>query len=294
MFFFSRKSVCKKNFYIYSVELQTRSCFMVTKYIKKMLDIIASGLTCKASNSNNSPKAGFTIIELMVVIIIINLLSGVAVPKLTDLIERTREKIDILKLYELRDALNRGLYEDSYDNIQEGSYGGCKQVSKENLDKGLKEGLALFIIQRSSYMPANYQGVHSSAGTNNMCGLMISDGFWNTALREAGFGAVADIIADRANGDKINTKSKTYTATKNDMNNSWWRTYPTRPIFISRFLGNDPTQVTASNEAIVLYVKWKNGNPNSHSLEVYFAKNSRNGKGLVSRLGSCFSTQPCN
>ena len=57
----------------------------------------------------NNRKAGFTIIELMVVIIIVNLLSGVAIPKLTELIERTRERVDLLKFYYLRDALNRAL-----------------------------------------------------------------------------------------------------------------------------------------------------------------------------------------
>ena len=162
----------------------------------------------KISNSSQKKKAGFTLVELMVVIIIVNLLSGVVIPKCTDLIEKSRERIDIMKLYELRNALNRALYEDSYDNIEEGTYGSCGKVSKEGLEQGLKEGLALFIIQRSSYMPANYQGVHSSAKTNNMCGLLFSGGFWSDALKDAGFGAVADIIQDRANGDKINKNSK--------------------------------------------------------------------------------------
>ena len=46
-----------------------------------------------------SKKAGFTIIELMVVIIIVNLLSGIAVPKCTVLIEKAKERVDMLKLY---------------------------------------------------------------------------------------------------------------------------------------------------------------------------------------------------
>ena len=263
----------------------------MSKFLKRIVEFCS--LKTPEGAAQHKWKGGFTLVELMVVIAIVNLLSGIAIPKLTDLIEMSRERIDVMKLYNLRDALNRALYEDEYDNIQTGSYGSCGAVNKTKLDASLKEGLALFIIQRSSYMPANYQGTHSSANTNNMCGLTFTNGFWNTALKDAGFGAVADIIKDRANGDKINTKSNTYTAVKNDMNNKWWRTYPTNPIFISSFLKNDATQVTASNASIVLYVKWSGGNPDSHSLEVYFGTNGKNGKGLVSRNGICFSTTSC-
>ena len=127
--------------------------------------------------SQNKWKGGFTLIELMVVIIIVNLLSGIAIPKCTDLIEKSREKMDVLKLYYLRDALNRALYESEYDNntlsSNKSGYTACKDVSKANLDKGLKEGLALFIIQRSKTMPVNYQGVHSTAGTNNIADIEV-------------------------------------------------------------------------------------------------------------------------
>lgn len=271
---------------------------MLTRILNNIREFCS--LKVPQGTSQNKWKGGFTIVELMVVIIIVNLLSGIAIPKCTDLIEKSREKMDVLKLFYLRDALNRALYESEYDNntlsSNKSGYTACKDVSKANLDKGLKEGLALFIIQRSKTMPANYQGVHSSAGTNNMCGLMISEGFWNTALKDAGFGAIADIIDDRASaGNDVNVKttSSTYTAEKNSINNNWWRTYPTNPIFISDFLQHDATQITASNAAIVLYVKWAGGNPNSRTLDVYFSTNGANKKGLVSRLGTCFSTTSC-
>ena len=271
---------------------------MLIGILKKIAEFCS--LKAPQGAARNKWKGGFTLVELMVVIIIVNVLSGIAIPKCTDLIEKTREKMDVLKLYYLRDALNRALYEGEYDNNSLGNksgYTACKDVSKASLDKGLQEGLALFIIQRSKTMPANYQGVHSTAGTNNMCGLMISEGFWNSAFKDAGFGAIADIIDDRASagGDaNVKTTSSTYTAEKNSLNNSWWRTYPTKPIFISNFIQHDPTQVTASNAAIVLYVKWAGGDPNSKSLDVYFSTNGANKKGLVSRLGTCFSTTSCN
>lgn len=267
---------------------------MLTKISNNIREFCS--LKVPQGTSQNKWKSGFTLVELMVVIIIVNLLSGVAVPKITDLIEKTRQKIDVMQLYYLRDALNRALYEGEYDNITPGTYGGCKEVSKAKLDKGLQEGLGLFIIQRSKTMPVNYQGVHRLAQTNNMCGLMISGGFWNTALKDAGFGAVADIIADRAsaaNDANVKENSSTYTAEHNTIESGWWRTYPKKPIFKSDFMNHDPTEITASNTSIVLYVKWVNGDPKSHALDVYFAKDGANAKGLVSRLGVCFSTTSC-
>lgn len=250
--------------------------------------------------SQNKWKGGFTLVELMVVIIIINLLSGVAIPKCTDLIEKTREKIDLMKMYYLRDALNRALYEDVVTNVTavEGlnNYNACKNVNGTDLETKLKSttGLALFIIQRSSSMPVNYQGTHSKAQSNNMCGLMFSNGFWNTAFKDAGFGAVADIIRDRAsagNDQNVTTTSKTYTAVPNSMHTSWWRTYPTNPIFISKFMTSDPTERSESNTSIVLKVRWAGGNPDSHSLELFFTYDSGDYQSaLRSRLGTCFST----
>lgn len=296
-FYYEAHLFVKFCFIFMLLDLKQRG-FMVTKILKRITDFCS--LKAPEGTTRNNRKAGFTIVELMVVIIIVNVLAGIGIPKCTDLIEKSKEKIDVMKLYYLRDALNRALYEDSYDNNSldgKTGYSACKDVSKASLDKGLKEGLALFIIQRSKTMPANYQGVHSSAGTNNMCGLLISSGFWNSAFKDAGFGAIADIIDDRAskgNDQNVKQNSSTYTAEHNSIEKSWWRTYPTNPIFISNFMNHDPTQVTASNAAIVLYVKWTGGNPDSHSLEVYFSTNGANKKGLVSRLGTCFSTTSCN
>ncbi len=181
---------------------------------------------------------GFTIVELMVVIIIVNLLSGVAVPKVTELIEKSKERVDMLKLFYLRDALDRSLYEDDVHNITEGSRGLCGNSTNEKLDNYLsdKKGVSLFVIEKHSALPANYQGVHSKASGNNMCGLTYGGGFWSTALKESGFEAVSAIIEDRAPGDsKIKTNSPLYTTERLSpaSETTWTRTYPTTPIFIS-------------------------------------------------------------
>ena len=269
---------------------------MLTEILNRIVEFCS--LKAPEGAARNKWKGGFTIVELMVVVIIVNLLSGVAIPKCTDLIEKTREKIDLMKLYYLRDSLNRALYEGEYDSntlsSSKSGYTACKDVSKASLDNGLKTGVGLFIIQRSKTMPANYQGVHNLANTNNMCGLIISEGFWNSAFKEAGFGAIADIIDARASAGKdanVKQDASTYTAEKNSINNSWWRTYPTKPIFISYFMNHNPTAVDASNPSIVLYAKWTGGNEKSHSLDIYFGE-GKNTKGIVSRLGTCFSTDP--
>ena len=57
-------------------------------------------------------RKGITLIELMVTIAIMGFLVTVALPNVFGVAEKTREKVDLLKLYYLRDALNRALIED--------------------------------------------------------------------------------------------------------------------------------------------------------------------------------------
>ena len=159
----------------------------------------------KKSSNKNKWKSGFTIIELMVVIIIVNLLSGIAVPKLTDYIERTRQKIDLMKLYYLRDALNRAMYEGDILDINENTTCSGKTTNKDNLSKFLAsaDGVTLFIIELHDILPANYQPNNEGRfkDDQNMCGILTGGGFWADALKDAGFGAVANILIDRQNNN---------------------------------------------------------------------------------------------
>ena len=54
-------------------------------------------------------KHGFTMIEIMVVVVILGVLAGIATPKLMGYTEKVKEKADLMKLYYLRDALNKAL-----------------------------------------------------------------------------------------------------------------------------------------------------------------------------------------
>lgn len=268
---------------------------MLTEILKKIGELCS--LKTSQGADRNKWKGGFTIIELMVVIIIVNLLSGVAVPKLTDVIEKTKQKIDLMKLYYLRDSLNRALYEDQVTNIQEGKQGqDCDTVSTDKLTRWLKtpQGVALFIIELNESMPASYQGLHGTAKTQNLCGLMYSGGFWNNALKEAGFGAIADIVADRdAHKNYARYKPTTYTAVRNtaDLQHTYYRTFPNTPLFTSRFLNGDARATGKDNTRIVVKFTWSGLNPDSHSLEVFMGLNdATNESALLSRQGTCFST----
>ena len=260
----------------------------------------------KKSGKKNKWKSGFTIIELMVVIIVINLLSGIAVPKLTDYIERTRQKIDLMKLFYLRDALNRAMYEGDILDINESTTCSGKQNNKDNLSKFLasNDGVTLFIIELHNILPANYQPNNENRFKDgqNMCGILTGGGFWADALKDAGFGAVANILIDRQNNDYKNQKAKGYTAYNVQINGStWWRTFPTKPLFVSKAMNGDQdaaiTGVGGQNR-YKFKIRWNNGNEKSHSLEVFIqsAQGSNVGKPFTTRLGTCFSTEQalCN
>lgn len=295
-----------KSFFYYGTPMSVNFCFifmlldlkqrgfMVTKILKRITDFCS--LKAPEGTTRSNRKAGFTIIELMVVIIIMNLLAGVAVPKVTDLIEKTRQKIDVLKLYYLRDSLNRALYEDQVTNIdtKDQAGGNCGNNNANNLTTWLTqpEGVTLFIIERNTTMDVNYQGKYGSStgikGINVMCGLTFTEGFWNNALKDAGFGAVADIVADRAAGDKFNYNSTTYTTVK-PSNHQWKRTYPTDPIFISSFMNRG--YYSSGQSTLAMKIRWTGGNPDNHTLEVFLADNSGTDQNAVrSRQGVCFST----
>jgi prepilin-type N-terminal cleavage/methylation domain-containing protein len=252
--------------------------------------------------TRNSRKAGFTIVELMVVIIVINLLSGVALPQLTDYIEKTRQKIDLMKLYHLRDALNRALYEGDVHDIDESATCSNRKTNKDSLSKWLAtdNGVTLFIMEMHDVLPTNYQADNKNRikdDTQNMCGLLTGGGFWASALKDAGFGAIADILYARDhNGNNIKSTS-TFTAYKVKINNQdWWRTFPTQPLFISRAINGDPDAAKTGDGGQNRYnfkVRWTGGKEKSHSLDVFIqsVRGTNKGKPFTTRLGTCFSTE---
>jgi prepilin-type N-terminal cleavage/methylation domain-containing protein len=176
----------------------------------------------------NKKKDGFTLIELMVVIVIMGVISAVAVPNIFGLVEKSREKVDLMKLFYLRDAINRALIEDEAA-LSNSAYiadaSGDEKTNRQNkLDGALEgnQGVTLFVIEVKNGVSVNVQGSHGKANDNvNMCQLIGSGGTWYTALKESGFDGVADIVASRLNKtdyNKLDQSSSSYYAKKDGSN----------------------------------------------------------------------------
>lgn len=237
--------------------------------------------------------SGFTFIELMVVIVIIGLLAAVAVPTITSLIEKTREKLDVVKLHYLRDALNKSLLEDEAalaNTAYITNADSANQASRlDQLYTALAgtQGVGLFVIELDGGQTVNIQGSHGKTN-KTMCELVGSDGTWFDALNEAGFQGVADIIADRLAGNKFNYNSTTYKVTNNTANSNYKRTAPINPIFLSKALN---TANGNANVKLTINFQWTNRDKNSRSVEVFILKTGSTYKDAYkSDHGVCFST----
>jgi len=269
---------------------------MLTKVLNNIREFCS--LKAPEGAARNKWKGGFTIVELMVVIIIVNLLSGVAVPKLTDLIERSKQKIDLMTLYLLRDAINRHMYESdlfSVANAEDATFA-------NNLSSYLTKdkGATLFIMELHSVMPVNFQGRRNAE--NNVSELMYKGGFLKDVFEEAGMGAIGDIVDQRfahpdSHASEIESNSRfTATTVSNGAKKDYVRTYPNRPVFISKALNNASSYSGTNQYRVGFKIQWTNMNPNSRSIEVFIGKEqTTNTEGkwnsaLLSCQGVCFST----
>lgn len=241
-------------------------------------------------NLKNRFCKGFTLIEIMVVIVIMGVLAAVAVPKLFNITEKAHEEIDLLKLFWLRDALNRAMIDDA-DALYKSNEMSANANLQTELSNALKtsKGAYLFVMQLYAGNKINIQPVTSN-GQGSMGKVIGSGGTWVDALNEARFDGVADIILKRYGKDN---NQSTYTTTKNSDHGNWTITTPKTPIFQSNAL-NSPVKSQVNGDGQVnlfLQVQWTGMNEKSHSVEVFLTKdysdwnNAFRGGG-----GICFST----
>ena len=254
------------------------------------------------TNTNTQSRRGVTILELMVVFAIMGFLATVGVPKFFGVAEKTREKVDLMKLYYLRDALNKALIEDldafsKYTPTKESKANPTALAN--NLDAGLgsSRGATLFVIELHNSYSINVQGSHSLANNSikvngqnqeiNICKMIGNGGTWYNALNEARFEGVADIIAARLAGTESkggnNFTSYPYTNSKG----TFYRTAPVQPLFISRALNQGKI---ADNTRYTMSVQWSPGQE-GFSVEVFLIPNNGDWQSAYkSDHDVCFST----
>ena len=243
-------------------------------------------------------KAGFTLIEILVVIVILGVLAGVGAPKLMGVVEKTKEKTDLMKLYYLRDALNKAMIENenALTNTTTAKKMNADQLQQliDKMYEGFKyeRGATLFVIEVHNGLSVNVQNSHNKANnTYNVSKILGTSGTWCDALREAGFEGVADIVADRIKGTyKKDTDTYTSFSWKDANNNDaeWQRTAPKKPMFTSLALNkgkkNENTRYTMS-------ARWTDVKHPGHSLEIYILPNGKKwNQAFLTDNGTCFST----
>lgn len=260
----------------------------------------------------NKCKHGFTLIEVMVVIIIMGLLAGIAVPIALGAIERSRENIDRLKIFYLRDALNRALVENE-DALFNSAFVTSGDKAAGNLSKlktklASEAGVDLFVIEMRPDLPTNVQNNHPSINSGSeMSKLVGSGGTWYDALKESGFVGVADILNARNNGGNLTKDGDTYYAFSYKSGSStYYRTYPKEPMFISRELNNGKSSglggITSqggnnTNYRLTMNFQWNGMDENSRTVEVALVPaggkmmtTGGTGGALLTEHGVCFST----
>lgn len=229
---------------------------------------------------SRSSKHGFSLIELMVVIVIVGILAAVAVPKLFGMSEKTREKTDLAFLHYIAHAVEHQLALNG-DNMQAATsdsasasdrYYGWTTVSSWLKDKS---GMILFRVERRSQpKQPNETTYWFGRGTASETSAY-REGFFYDVMNELGW---ADIYRHLSTSDKYYTYSG--------------------PFFESKALTRKPSEGGAGSKDLYhVRIRWQSANPNRNQVEegksvIVWLGNGDWNAPLVSDNGTCFSTEP--
>ena len=223
-----------------------------------------------------SDKKGFSLIEIMVVIVIMGILAAVAVPNLFGAVEKTKERADLQYLFYIKKSFERHYAEEigtggnattGQEMFKASGIGGQNEpdaIAETYLKQ--KRGIILVQIQINKGLSTQrndygYQGYKIGTPTNEG----YKNGLYRDVLNEAGFAKIAQAFG--------NGKSEVWLP----------------PPFKSKtFLYHKNRGGVADNDGeSCVRIRWKNGDPNTKEIVVWFGGE---GSVLQGLQGTIFAT----
>ncbi len=218
-------------------------------------------------------KSGFTLVEIMVVIVIMGILAGVAVPKLFGLIEKTKEKNDLLHLFYIKKAFERSLvqieaHDDGSTSSNNDTYGFTGDFADNTIQNYLanSKGRGLILLNINLGDKVNNKG-EACYMIGDLKPSSYNNGFYRDILNESGFELVASKLAASSGGT-----SKIWIP----------------PLFESKTLVYPSSQGGKYSSAQHIRVKWKNNDANSKEVVVWIGGQ---GDVLTGLQGTVFATE---
>lgn len=159
---------------------------------------------CNLREVPASKKHGFTLIELMVVIVIMGILAAVAVPNLFGVVERSKEKLDLQYLYYIKAAVERNLIGLEMSDFTSISAGTATGICQKNctLEPYLTNpsGMSLFEFDIDESELLCRKG---TANTDDS----YKSGFLSDVLKESGLEALAQSLQGQGNTSRAGLRS---------------------------------------------------------------------------------------